>query len=49
MLIMRLIHLKDMPSYEAILNSLDKDNLNKDKREAINSDELKLNLDEKKK
>ena len=45
MLIVRLVHLKDMPSYEKILESLKKNNLNK--TEENNNTTINLNNDKK--
>ena len=47
MLIIRLIHLKDMPSYEAVLDLFNKKNFNQLQEKAINSDKTKINLNEK--
>jgi len=46
MLIVRLIHLKGMPSYEAILNQMDNNNSDKSYDVAINADKNKSNLNE---
>ena len=46
MLIVRLVHLKDMPSYENILESLKKNNLNK--TEENNNTTIDLNVNKKK-
>jgi len=47
MLVIRLIYLKDMPSYEAVLDLLNKNNSNQPPENAIGSDNIKLNLNEK--
>ena len=45
MLIMRLIHLKDMPSFETVLDTINKENLKQDNEYA--SDKKKINIIEK--
>ena len=47
MLVIRLIHLKDMPSYESVLDLLNKNNFNQPHENVISSDNKKLNLNEK--
>jgi len=47
MLVIRLIYLKDMPSYEAVLDLLNKNNSNQPQENAIDSDNIELNLNEK--
>ena len=44
MLIIRLLHLKDMPSYESVLDLINKNNLDKDDKILV--DQKKTNLDE---
>ena len=48
MLIIRLIHLKDMPSYESVLDLINKNNFNQSHQNIISSDKTKSNLNEKK-
>ena len=49
MLIMRLIHLKDMPSYETIVNSLNNNNLHSTEENTLVSQDKKIDLKEKNK
>ena len=48
MLVIRLIHLKDMPSYESVLDLINKNNFNQSSENIIDSDKVKKNLNEKK-
>ena len=48
MLIVRLVHLKDMPSYESVLDLINKNNFNQSHQNIISSDKTKSNLNEKK-
>ena len=47
MLVIRLIHLKDMPSYESVLGLLNRNNFNQQHENVIGSDNKKPNLDVK--
>jgi len=44
MLVIRLIHLKDMPSYETILDSIQEKDLDQTREDVINSDRTQSNL-----
>ena len=47
MMVVRLIHLKDMPSYEGILDSINKSNLKNDNDNAISEKYTKIDINEK--
>lgn len=47
MVVVRLIHLKDMPSYEGILDSINKSNLNNDNGNVISEKYTKIDINEK--
>jgi DNA polymerase-3 subunit gamma/tau len=47
MLVIRLIHLKDMPSYEGILDSINKSNLKNDNDNVISEKYTKVDINEK--
>ena len=47
MMVVRLIHLKDMPSYEGILDSINKSNLKSDNNNVIAEKYTKLDINEK--
>ena len=47
MLIVRLIHLKDMPSYESVLDLLNKNSSKQSRENLEDSDDKKINLDKK--
>ena len=47
MLFIRLIHLKDMPTYDSVLDSLNKNNINLSNESMTNSDKSTVNLNQK--